>query len=144
MTSAVLDRPETLAERLVRRQLSRLAHGELTVGGDTFGRGGGLKATVRVRDARFYAEVAYGGSVGAGEAYMLGYWDADDLTAVLRILAANREAMDGLEAASPSCPRRCAGCCTGRRATRATARAATSPRTTTWATIFSRSSSTRR
>ena len=97
MTTAVLNSSESLAQRLVRRQLSRLVHGELTVGGETYGSGGGPKAAVRVHDPRFYAEVAYGGSVGAGEAYMLGYWDADDLTAVLRILAANREAMDGLE-----------------------------------------------
>ena len=97
MTTAVLDSSETLAQRLVRRQLSRLEHGELTVAGETYGRGGGLEATVHVHDPRFYAEVAYGGSVGAGEAYMLGYWDADDLTAVLRILAANRGAMEGLE-----------------------------------------------
>jgi cyclopropane-fatty-acyl-phospholipid synthase len=50
-----------------------------------------------VHDPRFWAEVAWGGSVGAGEAYMLGYWSADDLTALLRILAVNEDVMDGLE-----------------------------------------------
>jgi cyclopropane-fatty-acyl-phospholipid synthase len=50
-----------------------------------------------VHDARFWGQVAWGGSVGAGEAYMLGYWSADDLAAALRIFAANTAAMDKLE-----------------------------------------------
>jgi cyclopropane-fatty-acyl-phospholipid synthase len=50
-----------------------------------------------VHDPRFWAEVAWGGSVGAGEAYMLGYWSADDLAAALRIFAVNTAAMDALE-----------------------------------------------
>ena len=50
-----------------------------------------------VHDARFFGEVAYGGSVGAGEAYMLGYWSADDLTAAMRILLQNRAVLDGME-----------------------------------------------
>ena len=100
MTAAVLDRSPALAERLVRGQLARIRHGELTVGGETYGRRSprcDLAAEVRVHDPRFYAEAAWGGSVGAGESYMAGDWSSDDLTAVLRILAANREAMDGME-----------------------------------------------
>jgi cyclopropane-fatty-acyl-phospholipid synthase len=96
MTAAVLSRSPTLAERLVRRQLSRLERGELTLDGETYGTGG-TKASVFVHDPRFWAEVAYGGSVGAGEAYMAGYWSADDLAAALRILAANLEVLDGME-----------------------------------------------
>jgi hypothetical protein len=52
---------------------------------------------VRVQDPRFYAETAFGGSVGAGEAYMQGFWSADDLTAAMRILLQNREVLDGME-----------------------------------------------
>jgi cyclopropane-fatty-acyl-phospholipid synthase len=95
MTSAVLAR-ESFAERLVRRQLSRLERGCLTVAGERYG-AGGLHAQIRVHDPRFWAEVAYGGSVGAGEAYMMGYWTADNLVAALRIVAANREVLDGLD-----------------------------------------------
>ena len=95
MTSAVLA-TESIAERLVRRQLARLERGELTVAGERYGTGS-PRAEIRVHDPRFWAEVAYGGSVGAGEAYMLGYWSADDLVAALRIVAANRAVLDGLE-----------------------------------------------
>jgi cyclopropane-fatty-acyl-phospholipid synthase len=100
---AVSPRPP-LAERLLRSRLERLQHGVLLLDDgrsvQAFGARTGrcdLQARVRVRDARFYGEAAYGGSVGAGEAYMLGYWSADDLTAAMRILLQNREVLDGLE-----------------------------------------------
>ncbi|MEO7727774.1 MAG: cyclopropane-fatty-acyl-phospholipid synthase family protein, partial [Burkholderiales bacterium] len=51
----------------------------------------------RVHDPRFYSEVAFAGSIGAGEAYMQGYWSVDDLTALMRILLQNCAVMDGLE-----------------------------------------------
>ncbi len=91
---------QRLAERLVRGRLAVLENGVLTVDGETYGRRSEsceLAATVRVHDTRFWTDVAFGGSVGAGESYMAGYWSADDLSAALRILAANRDAMDGLE-----------------------------------------------
>ena len=49
------------------------------------------RAAVTVRDPAFYAEIAFGGSVGAGESYMLGHWSADDLTALLRLMLRNRD-----------------------------------------------------
>jgi cyclopropane-fatty-acyl-phospholipid synthase len=56
-----------------------------------------LVATITVIDAHFYGDIAFGGSIGAGEAYMLGYWQADNLTNVIRIMAANQAVMDTLE-----------------------------------------------
>jgi cyclopropane-fatty-acyl-phospholipid synthase len=58
---------------------------------------GGLAAQITVLDARFYTEVAFGGSIGAGEAWMHGYWECDDLVALVRILLRNREVLDGME-----------------------------------------------
>ena len=54
-------------------------------------------AVVRIHDQRAFAEIALGGAIGAAEAYALGYWDADDLTAAMRILLRNRGVLDGLE-----------------------------------------------
>jgi cyclopropane-fatty-acyl-phospholipid synthase len=92
------------SERLLRAQLRQLEHGEITlVDGerrDVFGRLGercALRATLHVRDARFYAEIAFGGSVGAGESYMAGDWWCDDLTALVRILLHNRRVVDGVD-----------------------------------------------
>ena len=57
----------------------------------------GIDAMVTVLDPAFYAEIAFGGSVGAGESYMLGHWQADDLTALMRLLLRNRHALDAME-----------------------------------------------
>ncbi|HEX4511238.1 MAG TPA: cyclopropane-fatty-acyl-phospholipid synthase family protein [Burkholderiaceae bacterium] len=95
---------ESLGERLLRSRLERLRHGQLTVvHGDStrhYGRPDDrcpFRATLQVRDPRFFAEAAFGGSVGAGESFMAGDWAADDLTATMRILLANRDVLDGLD-----------------------------------------------
>lgn len=95
---------EGLAERALRGRLAQLAHGRITlVDGarrDTYGQATprcALHATVQVRDRRFYAEAAFGGSVGAGESFMAGDWQVDDLTALVRILLVNRGVLDGLD-----------------------------------------------
>ena len=93
-----------IAARAVRSRFAGLAHGQLTIvnegRAELYGRRTdrcALHATVRVHDPRFYSEIAFGGSIGAGEAYMQGYWSTDNLTALTRILLQNREVLDGLE-----------------------------------------------
>ena len=54
-------------------------------------------AAITVLDPAFYAEIAFGGSVGAGESYMLGYWKADDLTAAMRLMLRNRSTLEAME-----------------------------------------------
>lgn len=86
------------ARTALRRVLAGIGEGCLTlVEGtrvDRFGDpSGDLKATIRIRDARFHAAAAFGGSVGAGRAYMEGWWDADDPVAAVRILARNGRAL---------------------------------------------------
>uniref|UniRef100_UPI003593480D class I SAM-dependent methyltransferase n=1 Tax=Desulfococcus sp. TaxID=2025834 RepID=UPI003593480D len=56
-----------------------------------------IEATVFVHDPKFYGRVLVGGTVGAGEAYMAGYWSADDLTAVIRIIVLNESIMAEME-----------------------------------------------
>lgn len=53
---------------------------------------------LRVSDPGFYRALAGNGSVGAGEAYMDGMWECDDLVGLVRLLARNRELLDGMEA----------------------------------------------
>src|SRR6185312_2586776 len=100
-----------LATRLGRagllRALSRLQHGQVRLieaGAEhRFGQLTGrcaLSVTLRVLDARFYAKAAFGGSVGAGEAYIHGYWSCDDLTALIRIMVINRPALKQMERGS--------------------------------------------
>jgi cyclopropane-fatty-acyl-phospholipid synthase len=91
-----------LARRLVLRQLAGIRDGCLRVRENseawTFGvPGTGPSATITVLDPAFYADIAFGGSVGAGESYMLGHWRADNLTALMRLMLRNRPALDGME-----------------------------------------------
>jgi cyclopropane-fatty-acyl-phospholipid synthase len=94
-------RLDRLARKVVLRQLEGLEHGELTLveNGERqcFGAGGGPSAQITVRDPQFFSDIAFGGSIGAGEAYMQGSWQCDDLVSVTRLLLQNREVLDGME-----------------------------------------------
>ncbi len=57
----------------------------------------GLRATIQVRDLAFYSYVAFRGSIGAGEAYVLGLWESDDLLSVMRIFARNAATLDKMD-----------------------------------------------
>ncbi len=92
----------SLLKRAVLRQLGQLHHGQLAIIEDgerqTFGRAGSvLHAEIQVQDAAVWAMVAGNGSIGAGEAYIHGYWTTPDLTAVIRIVVANLDVLDGME-----------------------------------------------
>jgi cyclopropane-fatty-acyl-phospholipid synthase len=93
-----------LACRLVLRQLQKLEHGSVRlVHGDRVLMLGQprheaeLHAEIRVLDSAFYADVAFGGSIGAGEAYMQGSWQCDDLVSLVRILLRNRQVLDEMD-----------------------------------------------
>ncbi|MDR5887211.1 MULTISPECIES: cyclopropane-fatty-acyl-phospholipid synthase family protein [Halomonadaceae] len=59
------------------------------------GQGGELHVTVVVRHARAWKRLAFGGTVGAAEAYMDNDWDADDLVALVRLFAINLDQVNG-------------------------------------------------
>ncbi len=92
---------QNLARSLVLKRLQNLRHGRLTLVEGTrqhsFGSGGAIEVTIQVQDARFYGDIAFGGSIGAGEAWMLGYWQCSDLTALIRLMVLNQDVMDSLE-----------------------------------------------
>jgi len=56
-----------------------------------------LQATVIVRDPLTYPHMLLGGSIGAGEAYMNGYWTTDNLTHLIRIVIRNRMVLEQME-----------------------------------------------
>lgn len=93
-----------LARQAVFFRLRRLQRGMITIAEgherDTFGRATcecPLQATVSILDPHTYADVALGGTIGAGEAYRWGLWSCDDLTTLVRIVVLNRELLDGME-----------------------------------------------
>lgn len=56
-----------------------------------------LHATIHVLDSAFYPAIALSGSVGAGVAFAEGLWSSNHLTNVIRILALNRDVINGME-----------------------------------------------
>ena len=86
---------------LAAGQHSTAAAIEVTEGGETFrlGRGEPM-ARVTVHDRRAYGSLLRSGSVGLGTSYVAGWWDTDDLTALVRALARDtrplRERLDRL------------------------------------------------
>lgn len=116
MRTESLDNPELLAEnskpsgldRLAKRalhaRLKSLATGQIVIsdGDDHISYGQltselPLTAHISVRDPRFYSEVAFGGSIGAGEAFIQGYWQCDELDTLIRILLQNRHVLENVD-----------------------------------------------
>jgi len=73
------------------------ALGEVTLGTPAAHSDDTLRATIEVLDPAFYRHVAGNGSVGAGEAYMQGWWRSDDLVSLMRMLVRNRSLLDAME-----------------------------------------------
>ena len=94
--------PDRWARRLVLGQLQRLQRGAIClVEGEqrrTFGQGeDGPTVVLQVHHPRFFRALALGGTIGAAEAYMQGWWSCDDLPAMCRLAVANMEWMQQRE-----------------------------------------------
>ena len=97
---------QRLSRKLLFAKLQDLQRGQLRIydvhddeGVHVFGRQrpGEIAPTARIRDPRFYPKAVFGGSIGVSEAYMAGWWDAENLTDTLRLFVRNRSAMDGID-----------------------------------------------
>jgi len=95
---------DRMAKKIMLSKLASLKDGEviLSDGDESYHFGGksercSQSVRIRVRHRAFYSDIVFGGSIGAGEAYMAGFWDVDDLTALIRIFAINQDLMDGME-----------------------------------------------
>jgi len=91
-------RLDVLAQRALHALLGKLERGKITIADDELSETFGvrserfpLEATITVHHPRFYSSTIFGGSIGAAEAYMAGYWSADDLTTVIRIVLLNQK-----------------------------------------------------
>ena len=99
--STAIDR---LARRLVLSRLEKLQDGQIVVSENsehlTFGKLTDdlpLTAQLRVLSPKFYSDIAFGGSIGAGEAFIQGHWACSELSDLLRILIRNREVLEQLD-----------------------------------------------
>jgi len=97
-------RLDALARRALLALLRKLERGRLTIVDEELSERFGvrserfpLEATITVHHPRFYSSTLFGGSIGAAEAYMAGYWSADDLTTVIRIVLLNQKVFAGMD-----------------------------------------------
>ena len=95
---------DRIARKVIRSRLEEIRSGQVTVTengrSEVFGETGDdvtLATEITIRDPRFYSEVAFGGTIGSGEAYIHGYWSCSDLTALVRILLLNRDVLMGMD-----------------------------------------------
>ncbi|MEM7430753.1 MAG: cyclopropane-fatty-acyl-phospholipid synthase family protein [Pseudomonadota bacterium] len=107
MTTDVLQpatptRLDTLAKKLLLSRLQRVTHGCLTIdeGGHKQVMGqtdAELQALITVHHPQFYSDVAFGGSIGAGEAYIRGDWTSPAPDLVVRLLLQNRDVLASVD-----------------------------------------------
>ncbi len=96
-------RRDTFARSLLLKTFGQIERAALTLvdfDGETFQLGDAssdLHAEIIVRHPGFYQRVLGGGSIAAAEAYVDGWWDSPDLTAVIRAVCRNLNALDRLE-----------------------------------------------
>ncbi len=102
------DRFETWLDRLARRavhdRLRALEKGQITFIDEGVEQTFGAvcdefpdAVIVRVNSPAFYSDIAFGGSVGSGEAYILGHWECSELQTLVRILLRSRGVLDQLD-----------------------------------------------
>ena len=114
---ALATTPRSLLDDAVRRTvlalLGRIEQGSLAVidGAERFALGwpgDAPLATITIRDKAAYRAMLFGGSVGAGEAYMKGHWTCDDLPSLARVLARNIKTLDAMDGGPARLGRRAA------------------------------------
>jgi cyclopropane-fatty-acyl-phospholipid synthase len=93
-----------VARRIVLSRLEKLKDGHIVVSENgehtTFGRlaeNAPLTAKICVLNPKFYNSIVFGGAVGAGEAYINGYWECNELGSLLRMLIRNREVLEQVD-----------------------------------------------
>ena len=95
---------DKFARRMVLSRLENLQTGQIVISErgkhTTFGQLTAdfpLSVQLCVLSPKFYSDIAFGGSIGAGEAYINGHWACTELTVLLRILIRNREVLERMD-----------------------------------------------
>lgn len=106
--SSIKPTPISLIDKLARRMLlsmlEKIEFGNLTIieNNHVFQVGQAseafdFRATIWVNDPRFWGDICFGSSIGAGEAYMQHHWACDDLVSLVRIFIRNRHVLDRMD-----------------------------------------------
>lgn len=95
---------DNFARSALLKILGKISQGHITLEdrGEIFSFGESKEKTeliahISVHHSSFYRQVLFGGSIGAGEAYMLKAWGSPDLVQVIRIMALNINVLQQLD-----------------------------------------------
>ncbi|MDX2319837.1 MAG: cyclopropane-fatty-acyl-phospholipid synthase family protein [Moritella sp.] len=93
---------DKMAKKLIVSMLSKMTNACLIFedNGEQFQLGdvdSDLHGKIIIHHASCYKKMMFGGSIGAGEAYMAGLWSSPDLTKVVQVLAREQGVLDDLE-----------------------------------------------
>lgn len=95
---------DSFAKKILLQLLLKLEKGHLTLEDDgeiySFGEAQEhttLVAHISVTHQSFYRQTVFGGSIGAGEAYMYKHWCSPDLVQVIRLMASNMSVLQQLD-----------------------------------------------
>ena len=88
-------------KKIALRLLARLQHGALTVqlpdgSVQHFGPGGGTVAAITLKNWNVFAAALKSGDIGFAESYIAGDWTTPHLAELLKLLIANRQAIEGM------------------------------------------------
>ncbi len=95
---------DSFARKILLQLLQKLERGHLTLEdkGEVYSFGENKEAAhliahISVTHPAFYRQVVFGGSIGAGEAYMFKSWWSPDLVQVIRLMAINMPVLQKLD-----------------------------------------------
>lgn len=98
----------SFARNQLLKRLRQMPRGYLLIeeGGELFSFGdpldsNGVKAKIVIEDASAYRDIAFGGSIGGAEAYMLGKWSTPSLVDVVRLMSVNIDFLNQMDDGRP-------------------------------------------
>ena len=99
---------QNFAQSQLEKRLNKIPHGVLVVedGGEvkSFGNKNSLtdvSAKIVIHDPSAYRDIAFGGSIGGAEAYMLGKWSSPDLVDLIRLMSINIDFLNVMDDSKP-------------------------------------------
>ncbi|MGD9212803.1 MAG: cyclopropane-fatty-acyl-phospholipid synthase family protein, partial [Desulfobacteraceae bacterium] len=86
---------------ILLKKLAQIKYGQIILRDEekkwTLGDEKGLTVQVFIHHPKFYHKMLFGGSIGAGEAYVDKLWDADNLTRLMRLMSLNMKRLDEMD-----------------------------------------------
>ncbi|MGY8861835.1 MAG: class I SAM-dependent methyltransferase [Pseudomonadales bacterium] len=81
----------SLLKKLTAGHIRLIENGKEAMFGDSHA---DIKATITIHDQKAYSRILWGGSIGAGEAYVEGLWSSENLVDVIRLFSRNLAALE--------------------------------------------------